>query len=213
MGFRFRGHLPCPSCTKCLGTTCHLFLLFLWTVKAALVMLSQGLRGREIKIVCIMGLSEVVKPSSDTTASKAWVSKGAKRPCARPGASGISGGGAAGRGWPGGVSITVLPSATFRDQPQGQRPLLAAHLRSFLPFPLLCFFLLVSWDCEKAWSWHLFSNADWRSSICWVPLTPPSLPPQASVFLRFKIRHKEDGLEREEARDKESTTLPWALGT
>lgn len=92
MVFRFQSHLPCPFCTKCTGITLHLFLSFLWIVKVALVMLSQSLRGKGNKDSMPYGpLSEAVKPFSDTTASKAWVSKGAKWRRARSGASRISG--------------------------------------------------------------------------------------------------------------------------
>lgn len=45
------------------------------------------------------------------------------------------------------------------------------------------------------------------------PLTPPSYLHKARSSWRLQQNTRQDGVDREEARDKEAVTLPWVLGT
>ena len=104
---------------------------------------------------------------------------------------GFQNGGIAGKGEPGGVIITDLPSATFRRTGlRGSVP----HQLPVSPLFYLPFFCVPSlWFYEtlrRPRTEIYFQMQIDPTSICYVPLTPPSLPTQAYVSLRFKTKNK-----------------------
>ena len=100
---------------------------------------------------------------------------------------GFQGGGTAGKGEPGGVTCPSL--CHLQGLASG------AASSTSCPSPLFSPVLCVSsfWFYEtmiKPGIEIYFQMQIDAASMCYVPLTPPSLPTQASVFLMFKTKHK-----------------------
>ena len=123
---------------------------------------------------------------------------------------GFQGGGTAGKGEPGGVTCPSL--CHLQGLASGAASSTSCHLPSFLPFSVFL----------PSGFMRLWEGLELRFIFKCRLMLPqcvmyPSLhhhylhKPRSSW--RLKQNTRQDGVEREEARDKEAVTLPWVLGT
>ena len=123
---------------------------------------------------------------------------------------GFQGGGTAGKGEPGGV--TCLSLCHLQGLASGAASSTSCPSPLFSPF--LCVSSLWFYETMRRPGIEIYFQMQIdAASMCYVPLNPPSLPHKPRSSWRLKQNTRQDGVEREEARDKEAVTLPWVLGT